>query len=135
MTEPEPSLSVLVISWNCWSDLRLCLDSVYASDVEDFEVIVVENASTDGTPELLPREFPAARVILNETNLGHSGGFNQGVLHARGRWILRLSYLPTWRDRAFWLQAAGAAALLAFALWIVRRPQEANPSENPTAAD
>lgn len=85
-----PSLSILVISWNGWTDLRRCLDSVYASMFRDFEVVVVDNASTDGTPERLARIFPQVRVLHNTSNRGHTAGFNQGLRHTSGKWVLLL---------------------------------------------
>jgi len=72
-----PDLSVIVVSFNSAGWLRPCLESVFAhAGTCDLDVVVVDNASTDGSPELVEREFPAARVLRNE---------NRGFAHANNR--------------------------------------------------
>lgn len=72
-------LAVIVLNWNGGDDTIACLRSVYESDYDgDLVVYVPDNASTDGSPERILREFPQARVIQNGGNLGFSGGNNPG---------------------------------------------------------
>lgn len=79
-----PSLSVVVVAWNCSDLLRACLDSVQArAGALTFEVIVVDNASVDGTTDMLARCYPAVRVIANTENLGFARASNQGIAAAR----------------------------------------------------
>lgn len=90
MNESAPTLSILIITWNSWGDLKNCLDSIWASEFRDYEVVVVDNASTDQTVENLSRYFPEVRVYVNKRNLGHSAGFNWGIQLVRGRFVLLL---------------------------------------------
>jgi len=86
----SPRLTVLVITWNGWSDTRRCLESVRASALESAEVLVFDNASSDGTPDHVAREFSDARLIRNPQNLGHTVGFNRAMAYARGEYVLVL---------------------------------------------
>lgn len=73
-------LCVVIVSWNVQRDLRACLDSVYSGNVGvDFEVVVIDNASSDGTVEMVRDEFPQVRLIDNDYNAGFAGGNNQGL--------------------------------------------------------
>ena len=82
-----PTLSVVVVTWNAKKYVDLCLRSL--ANIKDIsaEVIVVDNASTDGTPELISECFPEFRLIRNETNLGFSKANNIGIREARGTFI------------------------------------------------
>lgn len=79
-------LSITICSWNTQSDLRACLASLAATrDEADFEVIVVDNASHDGSPDMVEREFPWVRLLRQEKNLGFTGGHNLALSERRGR--------------------------------------------------
>ncbi len=73
-------LGIVITSYNTCDLLRTCLRSVYASQ-GDFtvEVCVVDNASSDGSAEMVATEFPQARVIANAENVGYSSANNQGL--------------------------------------------------------
>ena len=88
----RPALSVVVVNWNTKARLRSCLESV-ARRLEsvDHEVIVIDNASEDGSPEMVAQSFPAARLIRNQTNAGFGRANNQAMRVARGRWLLLLN--------------------------------------------
>lgn len=91
-TGSAPELSIVVVSWNCREILARCLRAVFESRMEmPFEVIVVDNASTDGTPQEIPRLFPEVRLLANPDNLGFGKANNQGFRVARGRWIMLLN--------------------------------------------
>src|SRR5574338_938763 len=76
------NLSVIIASHNSWNFLQPCLNSIYDDCGRDVEVIVVDNASTDGTPELLRSYFPEAVLIENGENRGHCIAINQGIRRA-----------------------------------------------------
>lgn len=70
-------LGIVIVSWNTRNLLRDCLRSVFASEGVSCRVVVVDNASTDGSVEML-REFPAVTVIANTENVGYPAANNQG---------------------------------------------------------
>jgi GT2 family glycosyltransferase len=88
MGEGRPPVSVIVPTWNGQDYVVACLDSLLTQDYPEFEVIVVDNASSDGTPELVAERFPAVRLLRNERNLGFAGGANVGLCAARGEALL-----------------------------------------------
>lgn len=78
------TLSVIIVSWNVKDDLRRCLRSLEHSRKRSEEIIVVDNHSQDGTPEMVRREFPRVKLIQNTMNEGFARAANQGVKEARG---------------------------------------------------
>ncbi|MEB3186830.1 MAG: glycosyltransferase family 2 protein [bacterium] len=85
----EPVLSVVVVNWNTREWLARCLDRVRAETRTPHEIIVVDNASTDGSHELVATQFPGVRLLANDRNVGFAAGCNQGLELARGRfWLL-----------------------------------------------
>lgn len=90
-------LSVIIVSWNVRELLRPCLSSIYKS-IEDqregsgtTEIIVVDNASQDGTPQMVREEFPQVILIESKKNLGFSKGNNLGIKRSQGRCLLLLN--------------------------------------------
>ena len=87
-----PTVSVCVVNWNCAPLLRKCLESLYARPQGvPFEVVVVDNGSTDGAADLVEAEFPHARLIRNRANAGFSRGNNQAAAVARGEYLFFLN--------------------------------------------
>ena len=86
-----PAVSVIVVSWNTRDLLRVCLASVRDHLDLPTETIVVDNASTDGSPEMVSAEFPAATVIRNTSNLGFGAANNIGMAAARAPAFLLLN--------------------------------------------
>ena len=86
-----PDISVLIISWNDWPKLQNCLASLYREPAGvDTEILVMDNASADGTPAQVERRYPDIRLYRSNTNLGHTKAVNRGFRLARGRYILLL---------------------------------------------
>jgi GT2 family glycosyltransferase len=85
-------LSIVIVNWNTRDLLALCLRSVYdtTSDL-DSEVIVVDNASNDGSQEMVRREFPDVNLIPNTENLGFAKANNQAIRRSQGRYVLLLN--------------------------------------------
>ena len=86
-----PRASLIILNWNGAELIRDCLGSVAAQDFDDFETIVVDNGSTDGSAELVAKEFPGVRLILNGENTGFCRGNNIGVAAAAGDLIVLLN--------------------------------------------
>lgn len=83
-----PDVSIVIVSWNATKYLQECLTSLFdARHASPFEVIVVDNASSDDSSEMVRRLFPEAIVIQNTDNLGFSRANNIGIRRARGRHI------------------------------------------------
>jgi N-acetylglucosaminyl-diphospho-decaprenol L-rhamnosyltransferase len=74
-----PDLAIIIVNWNTRDLLHDCLTSVYANRGVDFQVCVVDNASTDGSPEMVEREFPQAHVIRSLRNGGFAYANNLGL--------------------------------------------------------
>ena len=79
-----PVVSVIVVNWNRRDMLRACLKSLRAQTLRDFEIVVVDNGSGDGSPAMVLEEFPEAELIRNSENRGFCAGNNQGIRQARG---------------------------------------------------
>jgi GT2 family glycosyltransferase len=87
-----PDMSVVIVCWNNKGYLEPCLASLYQSGMRSsFEVIVVDNGSTDGTPAMVRQRFPEVCLIQNDRNMGLSRASNQGMQAARGRYNLLLN--------------------------------------------
>jgi N-acetylglucosaminyl-diphospho-decaprenol L-rhamnosyltransferase len=85
-------VSVIVVSWNVWGWLAPCLVSIrHALGRLEGEIIVVDNASTDGTPERVREAFPDVRLLVNPANRGFPAANNQGMAVARGRYFFLLN--------------------------------------------
>lgn len=81
-------ISVVIVAWNAERYLKLCLDSLSAAPPRrSFEVIVVDNASADGTVEMLTTLYPWVKLTRNKENLGFSKGNNVGIRQCQGRYI------------------------------------------------
>jgi GT2 family glycosyltransferase len=87
-----PNLSIIIVNWNVKELLRNCLKSIYAqTKAISFEVFVVDNASSDGSVEMVEEEFPQVKLIKNEENLGFAKANNQGIRQSTGKYILLLN--------------------------------------------
>lgn len=85
-------LSVIIISYNAKAHLKDCLQSLYDhTAVDPFEIIVVDNASTDGSLAMLAREFPKVRTIASPDNIGFAGANNLAMREAKGQFFLLLN--------------------------------------------
>ena len=87
---PSPVLSIVIVSWNDWDKLHNCLVSIYREELPAFEVVIIDNASSDGTPEQLRARFPGVDLHCNRRNVGHSKALNLAFARAHGELILVL---------------------------------------------
>ena len=85
-------VTAIVVNWNTREILRDCLQSIYeqAGDIQ-FEIIVVDNASSDGSCEMVEKEFAAVKLIRNNANRGYAAAINQGIRAGQGRYFLFLN--------------------------------------------
>lgn len=92
MKHPVPDASVVIVSFNTRDILRSCLTSLYEAITDrEVEVIVVDNASGDGSSDMVAAEFPGVRLIPSQVNLGFAAGNNAAFRVARGRHVILLN--------------------------------------------
>ncbi|MCR4256293.1 MAG: glycosyltransferase family 2 protein, partial [Candidatus Uhrbacteria bacterium] len=91
-TESQEDLAVIIVSWNVKDAVLENLRSVFASEpMPALDVILVDNASEDGTAEAVREAFPDVRVIANEANRGFAAACNQGLAASSARHALLLN--------------------------------------------
>lgn len=91
MVTKAPGVSVIIVNYNGISYLKTCLGSVLAQNLPYFEVIMVDNKSTDNSIDYVKQQFPNVIIVANEKNLGYSGGINSGITHAKGEYLAPLN--------------------------------------------
>lgn len=102
-------LSIIIVNWNTQDILRDCLRSIYEQCGEiDLEVIVIDNASTDGSVEMVKKDFPQVTLIENSKNRGFAAANNQGIDISKGRYVLLLNSDTVVLDNAIAKTAAFA---------------------------
>lgn len=101
-------ISVVIVNFNGKHLLAECLDSLREQTLEDFEIIFVDNASSDGSVDYVQTHYPHVRVLENDRNLGFGEANNKGIRIARGRYIALLNN-DTLADRR-WLEALAESA-------------------------
>lgn len=85
-------LSIIIVSWNVRDYVARCLETIPAgAGGYGYEVIVVDSASTDGTPEMLRERFPWVRLMAQPVNVGFTAGNNIGLRAAGGRFLMLLN--------------------------------------------
>jgi GT2 family glycosyltransferase len=85
-------LSIVIVSFNTEQLLQRCLDAVSA-DIQSLtaEIFVVDNASTDGSPQMVAQRYPHVKLIANERNVGFAAANNQAIRQASGQFVLLLN--------------------------------------------
>ncbi len=91
--EDRPLVAIVIVNWNKKEYLSRLLRSLSDIEYKNHDIIVVDNASTDGSLELLQSSFPGIHLIANEANIGGAGGFNTGMRYALGKGIYKYVWL------------------------------------------
>jgi GT2 family glycosyltransferase len=104
-------LSVVVVNWNSIADLRDCLLSLRAQTHRELEVIVVDNGSVDGSPDMVASDFPEVRLLRETENLGFAEACNRGIVASQGPWVAMLNNDAV--AEPDWAKALVEAALIA----------------------
>lgn len=86
-----PSVTVQILNYNGIRYLRDCLDSVLATDYNDFDVIVIDNASTDGSVEFVKKNYPQVKLVENKKNYGFASALNKNSDALRSEYIAFLN--------------------------------------------
>jgi len=87
----KQSVSVTLVTYNSGRFIRRCLESVLEQRYPDLEIIVVDNASTDGTTDILERFENSCTIVYNEENIGFAAAQNQAIGISSGEWVLTLN--------------------------------------------
>ena len=97
--------SIVIPNWNGIRFVGMCLDSIAQSTFKDYEVIVVDNGSTDGSRELVAEKYPWVRHIKLPANMGFAIACNEGIRAARSDYICLLNndieVTPTWIEELY----------------------------------
>jgi GT2 family glycosyltransferase len=86
-----PRVSVIIVNWNGCEHLVECLDSLAAQTFRDFEVVLVDNGSTDGSVTLVKERYPWVKLTELSENTGFATGNNRGLLYATGEYLVTLN--------------------------------------------
>ena len=113
-----PKVSILIVNYNGKKWLQGCLDSLFAQTCQDFEIILVDNASSDDSVEFVNAGYPDVRIISNTENLGFAGGNNAGIKEAKGLFVLLMNndtvtepdYLERFLEAFYEIPSLGAAS-------------------------
>lgn len=103
-----PMFSVVIVAYQSGPTLERCLTGLAAQTFGDFEVLLVDNASSDGAPQAAAAANPSIRLIEPGANTGFAGGNNLAAKLARGRWLALLN--PDAYPHPTWLERLAAAA-------------------------
>jgi GT2 family glycosyltransferase len=91
-TVMNPALSIILVCWNNKEYLDQCLKSLYDTGMRNsFDIVVVDNGSTDGSQQMLAVKYPQVKIIQNDSNLGLGKASNQGIEATQGRYVLLLN--------------------------------------------
>ncbi len=93
-TEARPKIYLCMLNWNGKQHLKYSIPSVLTTDYPNYELVLVDNASTDGSVEYVQQVFPRIKIIVNERNLAWAGGNNVGIIDALKRgfdWIILIN--------------------------------------------
>lgn len=86
----EKLVSIVIINYNGKEDTLKFLKSLRKTDYPNYEIIVVDNASNDGSAAAIRKRFPKVRVVHNKKNRGYAGGLNSGIKNSKGEYIVTL---------------------------------------------
>lgn len=91
LIEKSPLVSIIVLNYNGKQYIENCLSSLLHSDFKNYEIIFVDNASTDGSADFVRKHFPKAKIIQTKTNLGFAEGNNIGARYSTGTYLIFLN--------------------------------------------
>jgi len=90
--DTAPVLSIIIVNWNTRDLLAQCIESIYAHPPDgSFDIWVVDNASADGSAEMVRQRFPQVHLIENSENVGFARANNQAIRASSGRYVLLLN--------------------------------------------
>ena len=111
-------VSVTLVTYNSGRFIKRCLESVLEQKYPNLEVIVIDNASTDGTVDLLEQFADRCRIYYNDENIGFAAAQNQAIALSSAEWVLTLNpdvlllpnFIQAWWMRATWIPRSARCA-------------------------
>jgi GT2 family glycosyltransferase len=98
----KPRVSIAILNWNGRNFLQQFLPAVLATSYDNYEVVVIDNASTDDSVLYLQQHWPAVRIVINNDNYGFAQGYNEGLKHIQADYYVLLNsdveVSPGWLD-------------------------------------
>lgn len=105
-TLKRPLVSIIIVNYNAGDLLLQCVESIFKSNYDNFEVIVVDNASSDNSHNRCKEKFEKIRLIVNKENLGFCQANNIGITEAKGKFIVLLNpdtvVEKSWLEELIW---------------------------------
>ena len=102
-SEAAALFSIVIPNWNGKHHLTECLDAIRRQSCADFEVVLVDNGSIDGSAEFLKSRYPEVNLVELDENIGFAGGVNAGIKASRGEYVVLLNndteVVPVWLER------------------------------------
>lgn len=83
----NPLVSIVIVNWNAKDYIKQCVDSLLSQTYTNFEIIIVDNASTDSSVDIIKQNYPQITLIENKSNLGFAHGNNIGIQKSNGSLI------------------------------------------------
>jgi len=83
-----PLVSIIIVNWNAKEYLKECLESILSQSFTDYEILLIDNASSDNSVSFVRENFPQVKIIQNKDNLGFAEGNNIGITQAVGKIIV-----------------------------------------------
>ena len=112
MRVAEPKVTVIILNWNGRDHIQQCVESVLKSDYHNFDVIVVDNNSEDGSAKAVGERFPDVQIMANSENVGFAEGCNVGIRQAMKSesaylWLLNNDTLVDSHSLSFLVRSCG----------------------------
>jgi GT2 family glycosyltransferase len=84
-------VTVVIVNWNGKKHLKGCLESLQKQSYQDFDTIIVDNGSNDGSVEYIQKNYPSAKLIQLKSNMGYSVGINMGLEQSKNKYLIALN--------------------------------------------
>lgn len=86
-----PLVSIVIPTYNRIECLKTSIPSILETNYSNYEIILIDNGSSDGSAEFIKTNFPQVKIIRSSNNLGSAGGYNLGILKAKGKYVATLN--------------------------------------------
>lgn len=86
-----PLVSIIIVNFNGRPYLATCLESILRTDYPNYEILVIDNCSSDGSPDFLSKYFPNVLLIKLKSNMGFACACNVGIVHSKGEYVVLLN--------------------------------------------